>query len=144
MSCLGSRKSIKEQNHTELRYHKGAEMDETTFFEYGTVRVTNSRFIVDGQTFAMSNITSVKAHEEVPGRTLPILLIILAVILVLNAVYWGLVLGFFAMVWLAKQQTAYHVMLHTSGGETSALKTYQKEYLQSVVNALNDAIVHRG
>lgn len=119
-------------------------MDETTFFEHGTVRVTNSRFIVDGQTFAMSNITSVKPREEVPSRTLPVLLIIFAVILVLNEVYWAVILGFIALVWLAKQKTAYHVMLHTSGGETSALKTYEPEYLQSVVTAINNAIVHRG
>jgi hypothetical protein len=33
--------------------------DEKTFFQYEDVAVTNSRFMVGGQTFAMSNITSV-------------------------------------------------------------------------------------
>lgn len=119
-------------------------MEETTFFEHETVRVTNSRFIVDGQTFAMSNITSVKSRQESPSKLLPILLLILAVIMVLNGVYAALVLGFIGVVWLAQQKPAYHVMLHTSGGETSALKTYQKQYLDSVMTALNNAIVHRG
>ncbi|MFD1836924.1 DUF6232 family protein [Paracidovorax cattleyae] len=35
-------------------------------------------------------------------------------------------------------------MLRTSGGETKALTTQQKEYLDKVVSALNEAIVHRG
>ena len=37
-----------------------AEVQETTFFEQGNVKVTNARFIVPSQTYAMSDITSVK------------------------------------------------------------------------------------
>ena len=119
-------------------------MDETTFFEYEGVRVTNSRFIVDGQTFAMNNITSVKPLEQKPNRFLPGLLIAIGILLALNGVYGGLVLSAIGIAWWAMQKTVYHVMLHTAGGETSALKTFQKEYLQKVVTALNSAIVHRG
>ena len=43
-------------------------MEEKTFFEYEDVKVTNTRFITGGQTFAMSNITSVKAFEKKPER----------------------------------------------------------------------------
>lgn len=119
-------------------------MDETTFFEHEGVRVTNSRFIVDGQTFAMTNITSVKPLEQKPNRVLPIILIVIGIIPALNDAYGGLVLTLIGVIWLAMQKTTYHVMLHTAGGETSALKTFQKEYLQRVVTALNNAIVHRG
>lgn len=35
-------------------------MDEKVFLNKGSVKVTNSRFIVNGQTYAMSNVTSVK------------------------------------------------------------------------------------
>ena len=45
---------------------------------------------------------------------------------------------------LYMQKTTYHVMLNTSGGETSALKTHQLDYITKVVIALNEAIVHRG
>lgn len=34
-------------------------MEEKVFFEHGSVKVTNARFVVDAQTFAMSNVTSV-------------------------------------------------------------------------------------
>ena len=56
----------------------------------------------------------------------------------------GAVIALAAVVYLLMQKTVYHVMLATSGGETSALKTFQKEYLQKVVTAVNEAIVHRG
>lgn len=119
-------------------------MDEKTFFEYEGVRVTNTRFIVDGQTFAMNNITSVKPLEQKPNRLLPGLLIAIGVLSALNGAYGGLVLSLIGGVWWTMQKTVYHVMLHTAGGETSALKTFQREYLQKVVTALNNAIVYRG
>lgn len=119
-------------------------MNETTFFEYEGVRVTNTRFIVDGQTFAMNNITSVKPLEQKPSRLLPGLLIVLGVLPALNGAYGALILAAIGGIWWGMQKTVYHIMLHTAGGETSALKTHQKEYLQKVVTALNNAIVHRG
>lgn len=56
----------------------------------------------------------------------------------------GIVIAAAAGIYLHMQKTVYHVMLATSGGETSALKTYQRNYLDKVVSALNEAIVHRG
>jgi hypothetical protein len=119
-------------------------MDETTFFEYEGVRVTNTRFIVDGQTFAMNNITSVKPVEQKPNRNGPVILISLGIVLALLGTYAALLLSIVGAIWWAMQKTTYHVMLHTAGGETSALKSYQQEYVQKVVTALNSAIVHRG
>lgn len=119
-------------------------MDETTYFEHEGVKVTNARFVVDGQTFTMSNITSVKPLQKKPSRVTPIILIILGVVAAVYGTYGGLVLSVVGAVWYAMQKTVYHIMLHTAGGETSALKTYQETYLQKVVTALNNAIVHRG
>ena len=119
-------------------------MDETTFFEYEGVKVTNTRFVVDGQTFAMNNITSVKPLEKKPNRLMPILLLILGAALAIQVSVNWLALCLIGAIWLFRQKTVYHVMLHTSGGESSALKTFQREYLDKVVSGLNQAIVHRG
>ena len=119
-------------------------MEEKTFFQYEGVHVTNARFVVDGQTFAMNNVTSIKPLERKPNRIGPILLIIVGALPAINGVYEGLVLSLIGAAWFALLKTVYHVMLHTAGGETSALKTHQKEYLEKVVAALNNAIVHRG
>lgn len=119
-------------------------MEEKTFFEHEGVKVTNARFVVDGQTFAMSNVTSINPVAQ-PGSWLGgvIVLLIGLVTLTQNA-FFGVPVVALAIYYLSKQKTTYHVMLRTSGGETKALTTHQKEYLKKVVSALNEAIVYRG
>jgi hypothetical protein len=43
-------------------------MEEQVFFDNGDVTVTNARFISSGQTYVMSNITSVKSLVEDPSK----------------------------------------------------------------------------
>ena len=119
-------------------------MDEKTFFEYEDVKVTNTRFISGSQTYAMSNVTSVKAFEEKPSRLWGIVALLIGLVVASNTLAVGLIISAVAAFYLYQQKTVYHVMLATSGGETSALKTHQREYLSKVVSALNEAIVHRG
>jgi hypothetical protein len=121
--------------------------EEKTFFQYEDVTVTNARFMVASQTFAMNNITSVKASRQDPKRLWPIVLIVIGVLFAVAGsanVGIGLVIGGVSVVWLLMQKTMYHVMLTTAGGETSALSSKQREYIEKVVQALNEAIVARG
>lgn len=119
-------------------------VEEKTFFQYEDVTVTNSRFMVSAQTFAMSNITSVKASKEVPKRFWPIVLIVIGLLALTGNVGVGVVIVGIGVAWLIMQKTMYHVMLTTAGGETSALSSEQSEYIGKVVQALNEAIVARG
>jgi hypothetical protein len=119
-------------------------MEEKTFFEHDGVKVTSARFVVDGQTFAMSNVTSVKALEEPPGRLWTLLGAVLAFGLMTKSILLGAIVLGLAIWYFVKQPSKFHIMLRTSGGETKALTTNQKEYVEKVVGALSDAIVHRG
>lgn len=119
-------------------------MEEKTFFEYEDVKVTNARFLVDGQTFAMNNITSVKSALTRPSKVLPILTMVIGLLICASSVVVGLLVLAAGAFWLWKQKTMYHVVLNTSGGEMKALSSYQEGYVRKVVKALNDAIVHRG
>lgn len=120
-------------------------MEERTFFEYEDVKVTNARFISGGQTFAMNNVTSVKPFEKKPSRLAGILIFVFGLIIMAKS---SLMIGFLIVAaagfYLYKQKTVYHILLSTSAGETKALVTYQRDYLNRVIAALNDAIVHRG
>ena len=58
-------------------------MEEKTFLSEGGITVTNARFIVPAQTYAMSGVTSVKSFEETPSRKGPILLILIGVLAML-------------------------------------------------------------
>jgi len=118
---------------------------ERTFFQYEDVKVTNSRFIVGSQTFALSNITSVKASEQTPNRFWPIALGILGALCAMGtARELGVVLLVVAGVWWFVQKAKFHVRLTTAGGETTALTSIQRDYIERVVQALNEAIVARG
>ncbi|MDR5824735.1 DUF6232 family protein [Caballeronia sp. LZ043] len=126
------------------------------FYDDGAVRVTNARFIVPGQTFAMSGITSVQ-HWRTPRKWLfGVLLIAVAVPMLLS----GLVLisngesvgpltlgGIIAalgayLLWRGRPQS--QVRLRSSSGETKAFVTYDDAQVARIVLALNDAIVARG
>jgi hypothetical protein len=119
-------------------------VEEKTFFEYEDVKVTNARFDSGSQTYAMSNVTSVKAFEQRPKRLGGIFVLVVGLLVAINAPIAETVIALAAAIYLYLQKTVFHVMLATSGGETSALKTYQREYLEKVVGALNEAIIHRG
>jgi hypothetical protein len=119
--------------------------EEKTFFQYEDVTVTNARFMVAKQTFAMSNITSVQASQKDPSRLGPIILLVIAGFCLMGGVWVGvLLLGGAGILWWVAEKPTYHVMLTTAGGESSALSSKQREYIEKVVQALNDAIVARG
>lgn len=121
------------------------DQQEQTFFSSGNVTVTNSRLIVDGQTYAMSNITSVAAASEKPSRVWPIVLGLFALFMA-PAQVWVVVIGLAAVaVWLwVSQKPKYWVSLSTSGGDKKAVWSHDRDWIQSVVQAVNNAIVSRG
>lgn len=119
-------------------------MEEKLFFEHNGVKVTNTRFISGGQTFAMSNITSVKSSEEKPKRLGGVLILLIGLVTMASLPIIGGLISAAAIYYLIKLKPMYHIMLSTSGGESSALKTDQKEYLNQIVTALNEAIIYRG
>jgi hypothetical protein len=120
-------------------------MDERIFFEYEDVKVTNARFINGNQTYAMHNVTSIKPYEEPPNRLVGIIVLLVGLAIMVDASFMtGVLVTAAAAFYLYQQKTTYQILLSTSAGETTALVTYQREYLDRVITALNSAIVHRG
>lgn len=121
---------------------------EKTFLNEGGVTVTNTRFIVPAQTFAMSGITSVKSFEERKSKTLPILLIVLGVLTLLGARDAGplaVALAILAVgIGLLMRKPTFYVLLSVASGEAKALSSKDGAWISKVVAALNDSIVHRG
>ena len=50
-------------------------MEEKIFFNEGGVTVSNSQFVVGGQTYAMSEITSMRSVKVNPSKTILIFLL---------------------------------------------------------------------
>lgn len=120
-------------------------MEEKMFFNQGNVSVSNARFIVNGQTYAMNGVTSVKQAARHPSRLGPIVAGIIGLLLLFNAaVGWGLAFLAVAVVWWVTQKSEWIVVLQSSSGETKALTSTEKPFIDGVINALNESIVHRG
>ncbi|WP_438869490.1 DUF6232 family protein [Pseudomonas sp. L1(2025)] len=122
-------------------------MDEKIFFNQGNVSVSNSRFIVDGQTYAMSNVTSVKSGVTPPDRGAAIIIAIIGLACLFGS-GWVFVVGIVAvaiavLAWMGSK-AKYSVILNTSSGENKALVSEDRPYIANVVASLNEAIVSRG
>lgn len=122
-------------------------MEEQIFFDQAGVSVSNARFIVHGQTYAMNNVTSVKQSVIEPSRAGPVILILLGLIIMLGG-GTGIVIGLatiaLGIFWISKQKAIWIVDLNTASGETQALRSTNREYIDSVIHALNQSIIHRG
>jgi hypothetical protein len=123
-------------------------MQEQEFFQSANVHVTRSRFVVFGQTYAMSGVTSVKASAVNPSRSAPLLIGGLGLVLLFTGVtsmliFGAALIGGAALFW-ASQKPEYFVSLSVASGEVRALRSKDREFIGDVVQALNDCIVARG
>ncbi|OJY60021.1 DUF6232 family protein [Thiobacillus sp. 0-1251] len=122
-----------------------SEAQEKTFFEYGEVKVTNARFIVPSQTYAMSGITSVKFFTEKPSLLWPIVAFLIAILIgVGDGNIWSVGIPVIIGVVLLLRKATHHVVLSSASGETRALNSKNKEFIANVIKALNQSIVSRG
>ena len=129
-------------------------MSETTFYQNasGTVNITNARAILDGKTYAMSNITSVNMGIISANRALPIVILIVsglaAIFSLLNNSAGAFVL--FAAVcgltyfYYRSLKDKFIVKLGSSSGESDGMSSTNKEEIQKICAALNESIVSRG
>lgn len=114
-------------------------MEEKIFFQQDNIVVTNTRFSVDGQTYAMSGITSVKSKAEVVPMWAKVILFLLGLILIpLYGFGLLVIIGIFFL------KSRYSVMLSSASGETKALQSKDKALIDNIINALNQAIISRG
>jgi len=112
------------------------------------IKVTSARFLVEGQTYAVGGITSVmKTVGEPPSKLGPIVTIVLGAVGLFNGAATaiiGLMVVVVGVLWFRSRRTEHVVVLTTAAGEKRAYKSADEDFVDSVVVALNDAIVHRG
>lgn len=118
---------------------------EMTFLQKEGVRVTSTRFIVPGQTFAMAGVTSVRSVKVEPDRKWPSLLVVFGLLFLMLSItrFLGVIFLIGGVVWLALQKPSFAVGLSSASGEAHAITNEDEGYISSIVNALNEAIVYR-
>lgn len=119
-------------------------MEETVFFNQAGVSVSNARFIVNSQTYAMNGVTSIKQAVNHPSRLGPIVLGFIGFLFLFGSIVLALIFLAAAILWWMNQKPEWFVILSSASGETKALSSNDKTYIDGVINALNQSIIHRG
>lgn len=128
------------------------DLTEKTILKVGTVRITNLRAIFGTKSYELSNITSASLQVEEPKLFFPIFFAItMGICSVLIAIsnledygLWlriGLYLGIAAtFLFIISRKTKYRVQIRNPVSELTVLETYDGNYAESVVKALNETI----
>lgn len=119
---------------------------ETTFYKDLNVTVTQSRYVTQSKTYAMRNISSVHVFEIIKSKKLPAIMISLGLILLLSGDtrIIGIIVAVIGALILFMIKNEYAVRISTNSGEANSIVSKDKIYIQKIVNALNQAIIHRG
>jgi hypothetical protein len=123
-------------------------MAEDVFYDSDSVKVTNARFVVDNQTYAMNGVTSVRGALVPANHTLAIVMIVIGVLLLLGggggAKVIGIVIAAIGGYLIYANKPTHVVILHSASGETRALTSKDPTVISSVIAALNESLIHRG
>ena len=121
-------------------------MAEMTFLDEGGVTVTNARFVVPAQTYAMSGITSVKSLKHTPSIKGPVILglIGLAGLGGKDTTIVALIFLAAGIAWFILNKPKYSAVLRSASGEAEALTSKDSDFISRIVKALNEAIISRG
>ena len=122
--------------------------EERVLFQKSGIFVSNSRFVVASQTFAMRNITSVRVGKETPAIAVPGFLILLGIALALiGFISGGVPLGVIGVAflvigvyWAWNKKDIFKVVLTTNAGDVVAYESYDAQHIADVVKSLNDSI----
>lgn len=120
--------------------------NEKTFYQDSQVTVTQSRYITHSKTYAMRNISSVHIFEVVKSRKFPVAMIIVGFLMCCSdsALMLGLFILAFGVLLLFLIKNEFSVRISTNAGEANSIVSKDRSYIQQIVNALNEAIIHRG
>lgn len=119
---------------------------EKTFFQDANVTVTQSRFISQSKTYAMSNISSVSIFRKARNKFFDIALIIIGAVCLFSggARVVGFVMVLIGVLMLFLLKDTFSVRIQSNSGEADGFMSKDHDLILKIVNAVNDAIVHRG
>jgi len=138
---------------------RGTPPPEQCLFDESGIFISPSRFVTPSQTYAMSGVTSVRTVIARQSRVGPFLTALLGLFFViegiihlqqgstpavLGATLVGAILAAIGVLIFVRRVPSYSVMLHSASGEVEATSRKDKDLIQRVMAAVNQAIVLRG
>lgn len=140
-------------------------MEEKEFFNDQVVSVTSARVKMNSLTFALRNISSVRSVTIQPSHALDIFLIIVGVVITIFGlcaagvgggaesggtmgvgiftILFGIGIVIIGILIYTKKKPTYYVYLGTNAGEQKGIYSQNKTYVDSIVEAINEAIIYK-
>ena len=116
------------------------------FFSEGGVSVSNQRFIANGRIFDLTDIQSVHLDVVEPKRKLAIFSILIGVGFLLSEgvlfVGGGFCISVGVLAWIFAK-TRYTVSLRTATDKHRALFSHDRTYIETIIHALDTALINR-
>jgi hypothetical protein len=120
---------------------------EIVYYSEGPIFVSNTRMTIGGKTYAMANITSVSLAQDSSMVGCGAVLIFIGFFLLFSIVSLppiGIIGGLMFIVgFVLLARKPYVVRIGSASGESNALQSHNREYIQKIVSAVNAAIVAR-
>lgn len=117
---------------------------EKTFFQDGTVTVTNLWFRVPGQDFAMSNVRAVRVEQTKAKMPWPTVLYLLGLATFVERLFAvGLILLAIGVLFKATSRPKLTVVLDGTSGEVRAFTSRDGDYISEIVDAIKKALAYR-
>jgi len=127
--------------------------EEQAYFSDDKVTITKTHATIDGKPYTVGDISSVQMAKRPPARNLPITLIAIGFMSGLAAfggesrfLYGSVAVMFLVLgvLLFVSQHDRYAVQINLTSGKVDALLSRDQEYVQRIVDALNQAITERG
>ena len=144
-----------QEDHCQPNYSclsMAAMSAEKTYFTDNTISVTSTRIIATGTTYPLSGITAVSWQKHViGGKVMGWFMMILSFIIGLPSLLGGvylmalICLGIF--VWglmKVRKPNYYSIVVSTAGQQGEIFANTSHDYIQQIVEAINQAIIERG
>lgn len=130
---------------------KVEEVELSYYSDQSGVRVTDKRVIIGNTTYSMANITSISTHVEKPSLAGPILFIAIGLILLIIALTQlsggtavaGVIVGVLGYFWFRGCKPVSHLRIASASGESTPLKSVNKDWIDGIARAINEAMIGR-
>jgi len=119
-------------------------MEENVYYDKNYIKVTNNRFIVKDSTYVLANITKIERKSYFSGMTyLAFILGIVGVIYMSISLVIGFSIIFLSILIYKIAKKIYQVNLVTSSGAIMAYSSKNKQSVDEILEALNDAVAFK-
>ncbi len=125
--------------------------DEVSYYsDQSGVRVSDKRVIIGNTTYSMANITSVSTRVDKPSMVGPILVIAIGLFLFVSSISQqsgaaliGAIIAGLGYFWYRGRKPVWHLHIASASGETTPLQSINGQWISSIAQAINEAIIHR-